>query len=143
MDNYLSRIATRLEQKERYSIGSSYYCGGFAVGKFRWADYYFYLYACFLLTGLAVLMGAMIPFCLVHNAPAYAVLMQIGLIYSASYLATEKPIQIALDLFLRTKKVSKDIRKTAKLWYGTEWREAAIECHEAHYPGDCPLCGAE
>lgn len=23
------------------------------------------------------------------------------------------------------------------------WKLAAIECHEAHMPGDCPLCGGE
>lgn len=31
----------------------------------------------------------------------------------------------------------------ARTLYTTDWREAAIECHESHLPGDCPLCGAE
>ncbi|MBE3119065.1 MAG: hypothetical protein IMZ50_09955 [Candidatus Atribacteria bacterium] len=27
--------------------------------------------------------------------------------------------------------------------YDTDWMQAAIECHECHLPGDCPICGAE
>jgi hypothetical protein len=32
--------------------------------------------------------------------------------------------------------------ENARLLYD-DWSCAAIECEEAHIPGDCPLCGAE
>jgi len=31
----------------------------------------------------------------------------------------------------------------AQAAYGGRWREALLECKEAHLPGDCWICGAE
>jgi len=36
------------------------------------------------------------------------------------------------------------LKRSAMQLYGfSGWQMAAIECHEAHVGGDCPLCGAE
>jgi len=37
-----------------------------------------------------------------------------------------------------------DLKTRATKYYGngTDAWLAAIECHEGHFPGDCPLCGA-
>lgn len=33
--------------------------------------------------------------------------------------------------------------KASSLYETTEAKLAAVECHNAHMPGDCPLCGAD
>jgi hypothetical protein len=33
--------------------------------------------------------------------------------------------------------------RAIKFYGDEEWAMAAIECNEAHIPGDCPLCGAQ
>jgi hypothetical protein len=35
------------------------------------------------------------------------------------------------------------VYKSIEFYGKDEWQAAAIECYEAHLPGDCPLCGAE
>ncbi len=47
------------------------------------------------------------------------------------------------EISARVNKVPLALRLQALDLYGNDWELAAIECHEAHIPGDCPLCGAE
>lgn len=43
----------------------------------------------------------------------------------------------------RLQEVPLGLRCTAMRLYGSsDWQMSAIECHEGHLPGDCPLCGA-
>ncbi len=64
------------------------------------------------------------------------------IILISAIVATNEQPQKARDLHKRLKKVPKIIQENAKLLYGNDWRESAIECYEAHIAGDCPLCGA-
>jgi hypothetical protein len=92
---------------------------------------------------MAVLLACTIPLFLYHSAPFAVVVVQVGMVIMCAYTATMEPVQKAYDLFWRVRKVSKEIKTNAKMWYGKDWRESSVECHEAHIPGDCPLCGAE
>lgn len=38
--------------------------------------------------------------------------------------------------------ITPELEHIAREWYGNDWHKALVECIEAHYPGDCPLCGA-
>lgn len=46
------------------------------------------------------------------------------------------------ELERRWEPVPWPIKIAAIQTHGRWWREAAIECHEGHMPGECPLCGA-
>ena len=39
--------------------------------------------------------------------------------------------------------ITPELEQIARAWYGKDWHKALRECIEAHFPGDCPLCGAE
>lgn len=39
--------------------------------------------------------------------------------------------------------ITPELEAIARMWYGRDWHKALRECIEAHFPGDCPLCGAE
>lgn len=38
--------------------------------------------------------------------------------------------------------ITPELEEIARTWYGDDWHKALRECIEAHFPGDCPLCGA-
>lgn len=39
--------------------------------------------------------------------------------------------------------ITPELEYIAREWYGKGWHKALQECIEAHFPGDCPLCGAQ
>ena len=54
--------------------------------------------------------------------------------------------RIPNEVARRASQVPLELLVRACRYYRTEsypWECSAIECHEAHIPGDCPLCGAE
>ncbi|MFA5262042.1 MAG: hypothetical protein WC450_12535 [Candidatus Omnitrophota bacterium] len=57
-------------------------------------------------------------------------------------IALGKRVFVHIDLWLRLQEVPKTIKNNAQSFYKNGWQEAAVECHEVHIPGDCPLCGA-
>lgn len=46
------------------------------------------------------------------------------------------------EIYRRLDEVPISLRVAANEWYGDGWQDAALECHESHMGGDCPLCGA-
>lgn len=54
--------------------------------------------------------------------------------------------QISIEVRHRLDNVPSGLVNRAYDFYKTDkypWQCSAIECHESHLPGDCPLCGAE
>jgi len=45
-------------------------------------------------------------------------------------------------MHVKTERMPWNFQERAMALYGSDWELAAIECHESHIPGDCPLCGA-
>jgi len=104
-------------------------------------EYIYTLIACVV---LALLDIALIGFALLPQTltmlrvflSVYAVLLYLGIRNCTT-------LPKALNLFWRLRKVPAEKKQKAKLMYADDWRDISIECHEAHIPGDCPLCGAE
>ena len=56
-----------------------------------------------------------------------------------------RSLRIEREVLRRLASVPEDLQRRAMRFYGKDeypWECAAIECFEAHLPGDCPLCGA-
>ncbi|HEB13254.1 hypothetical protein LCGC14_2026080 [marine sediment metagenome] len=58
-------------------------------------------------------------------------------------LHQHRSCKFSTEMFRRVEKVPYKLSRMAMQLYGDSWAEAAVECHEAHLPSDCPLCGAE
>jgi len=58
-----------------------------------------------------------------------------------------RSLKINEEMYRRLNQVPPSLASLAQQFYGKDtvypWMFSAIECHEAHLPGDCPLCGAK
>jgi hypothetical protein len=59
------------------------------------------------------------------------------------FLACRLTWRIQEELMDRVERLPWSLQERAMNLFGDNWELAAIECHESHIPGDCPLCGAE
>ena len=57
-----------------------------------------------------------------------------------------RSLKVEIEMWRRLAEVPESLRHRAQRLYGSDkdypWMFSAIECHESHLPGDCPLCGA-
>ena len=110
-----------------------------------WRREEWYLGTVLILFFLLIAGGAWLA-CLVHWA--YFFLMPTGFcLFVLAPRFRPWPLRVADEMWRRLAQVPKEKTEAARMFYGADreypWMFSAIECEEAHVPGDCPLCGAE
>jgi hypothetical protein len=95
--------------------------------------------------GVALLWGAWIGVCGIAAIIAYCGIL---VVIDRTGFGMPRIVLLDAEVWRRLSEVSSDLQRRALRLYGTSdsaWPAlfAAIECHESHLPGDCPLCGAQ
>ncbi len=145
----MKRLKKRLFARYEYHIG----LGEFDRLDINWwgqgDKYYFdnkeyrtHIFSYYFTVCLAVGFGLLLPAFFAADAPWWLCIEISTLPIMCAYLATDETTQKAIDLQKRLRKVPEHIKQGAKIMYGRNWRESALECYEAHIAGDCPICGA-
>ena len=131
-------------RKYEYQIGIGTYdtSGMFGPIHFDSKEYYFQLITSYVFDLMAIMFSWGTVVVCQQGAPWWCVVEFVVLTVVISVAAVTEPLQKARNLHWRLSKVSLIIKENAKISYGNDWREPAIECYEAHVTGDCPLCGA-
>ena len=131
-------------KRYEYDIGMGYYdtCGLFEPVHFNRSEYFFHLIAAYVLVELSMIYSCVLVIAFVQRLHWWVISEFLFFLIMLCVIATLEPFQKSMNFHKRLKEVPKTIKKNAKIAYGIDWREPAIECHEAHIAGDCLLCGA-
>jgi len=78
-----------------------------------------------------------------ETAGPYFIFVGMLLAYASLVVLTSRRFAYLRELERRWDDVPYRISCAAMDSFETGWREAAIECHEGHMPGECRLCGAQ
>lgn len=137
----MTKKLKKLFKAYKYEIGCGEFDRIFPKRHFDRQEYITFLFMGYFLAIVDMFFVVLVIQSFIEGVWWFGVEMAIAILISA-IVATNERLQKARDLHKRLKKAPKIIQENAKLLYGNDWRESAIECYEAHIAGDCPLCGA-
>lgn len=142
----MKRLKKRLFARYEYQIGMEQINKkiGYWLDKtcFDEAEYKYRLSTYYVMVFLSIGYAGFLPMFFYADTPLWLLIELCLIVVLTAIIATLEPIQVARNLQRRLSKVPKGIKQNAKIVYKQNWRDAAVECYEAHILGDCPICGA-